>query len=171
MDSHGIFYLVIIVTYKNPVVPTNDFNDLDDFPRPTPSFSLGFSLGRFFHSKSGGFGKRGKPSPDPEPRRCLRLPHLRGFSPQRPEMKSGADDALLCAAPSALLPRARRFDENGPARTLDRRSWFHVQAMKADKPRLSACPSKVNHPRLHSGCGLLCWPYRWSLSRHKAGTG
>ncbi len=33
--------------------------------------------------------------------------------------------------------------EEGPARTLNRQSWFHEQAWKADRPRLSACTSKV----------------------------
>jgi len=33
--------------------------------------------------------------------------------------------------------------EEGPARTLNRQSWFHEQAWKADKPRLSACTSNV----------------------------
>lgn len=103
-----------------------------------------------------------------QPASGLHVTHLYGDTPQRPKNRSGTDDALFSARPLALLLRARRFDENGPARTLNRRSWLHVQAMKADKPRLSACPSKVNHPRLHSGCGLLCWPYRWSLARHTA---
>ena len=47
--------------------------------------------------------------------------HLSGGTPQHPENRSGADDALFSAKPSALLPRARRFDENGPAHTLNRR--------------------------------------------------
>ena len=39
-------------------------------------------------------------------------------------------------------PEGAVFDVEGPARTLNRRPWFHVQAMKADKPRLSACTGK-----------------------------
>jgi hypothetical protein len=106
-----------------------------------------------------------------QPASGLHVTHLYGDTPQRPKNRSGTDDALLSAAPSALLPRARRFDENGPARTLNRRSWSYVQARKADKPRLSACTGKVNNPRLLSGCGLLLWQCRWSLTRHEAGTG
>jgi hypothetical protein len=77
-----------------------------------------------------------------QPASALHVTRLYGDTPQRPEIRSGAVDALFPAAPSALLLMARRFDENGPARTLNRRRWFHVQAMKADKPRLSACTSK-----------------------------
>ena len=39
-------------------------------------------------------------------------------------------------------PEGAAFDEDGPARTLKRRSWYQVKAMKADKPRLSACTSR-----------------------------
>lgn len=48
------------------------------------------------------------------------------------------------SAPQAFrpAPEGAAFHEKGPARTLNRRSWFHVQAMKADKSRLSACTGK-----------------------------
>ena len=74
-----------------------------------------------------------------------------GLTPQRPKNRSGAGDALFSERPLALLLRARRFDENGPARPLNRRSWLHVQAMKADKPRLSACASNGAMRRLIQG--------------------
>lgn len=81
-----------------------------------------------------------------QPANGLHVTRLCRDTPQRPEKRSGAGDALFSATPSALLPRARGSEQNGPARTLNQRSWLHVQAMKADKPRLSACPSKVIHP-------------------------
>ena len=59
------------------------------------------------------------------------------------------------------VPQAQRpalegaaLNEEGPARTLNRRSWFQVLAGKADKPRLSAFTGKVINPRLLSGCGF-----------------
>lgn len=57
-----------------------------------------------------------------QPASGLHVTRLCGDTPQRPEIPSGTDDTLFSAKPSALLPRARRFDENGPARTLNRRS-------------------------------------------------
>ena len=51
--------------------------------------------------------------------------------------------------------RGRRFDEKGPARTLNRWAWFHVQAMKDDKPRLSACTSHFSDFHLNQGA-ILC---------------
>lgn len=65
-----------------------------------------------------------------------------GDTPQRPEKRSGADVAHGPARRSCALLRARRLTRR-PARTLNRRSWFHVQAWKVDKPRLCACTSKV----------------------------
>lgn len=64
-------------------------------------------------------------------------------------------------------PEGAVFNEEGPARTLNRRSWFHVQAKKADKPRLSACTSKRLTPPL-SGCGFLPCHSRWPLAPHTA---
>jgi hypothetical protein len=47
------------------------------------------------------------------------------------------------SAPQACrpAPEGAVFNEEGPACTLNRRPRFHVQAWKADKPRLSACKS------------------------------
>lgn len=56
---------------------------------------------------------------------------------------------------SRPAPEGAAFEQHGPARTLNRRSWFHVQAWKADKSRLSACTSKVKDGHLPSGCGYL----------------
>jgi hypothetical protein len=77
-----------------------------------------------------------------QPASALHVTRLYGDTPQRPEIRSGAGDALFPAGPSALLLRARRFDENGPARTLNRRTWLHVQAMESRQAPLSACTSK-----------------------------
>lgn len=48
------------------------------------------------------------------------------------------------SAPQTLrpAPEGAVFNEEGPARTLNWRSWFPVQARKVDYPRLSACTSK-----------------------------
>ena len=48
-------------------------------------------------------------------------------------------------------PEGAAFGVKGPARTLNRRPWFHVQARKADKPRLSACASKKATPASFQG--------------------
>ena len=61
--------------------------------------------------------------------------------------------------------RGRRFDEKGPARTLNRWAWFHVQAMKDDKPRLSACTSRLAFPTSFQGAILLILRSRWPLGR------
>lgn len=66
------------------------------------------------------------------------------------------------SAPQAVrpAPKGAAFGEKGHARTLNRLSWFHMQAMKADKPRLSACTSGCAISPL-SGCS--------SCLRHTAG--
>ena len=60
--------------------------------------------------------------------------------------------------------RGRRFDEKGPARTLNRWAWFHVQAMKDDKPRLSACTGRLAFPTSFQGAILLILRSRWPLA-------
>lgn len=58
-------------------------------------------------------------------------------------MVGGADGALCPADLFGPAPKGAAFYENDPARTLNRRSWFHVQARKADEPRLSACTCNI----------------------------
>ena len=91
-----------------------------------------------------------------------------GGTPQRPKIQSGAGDALCPAGPSALLLRARRFTAMGPARTLNRQTWFHAQASKADKSRLSACTSNDSDFRLLSGCDFSSDGNRWPLAQFLA---
>ncbi len=70
------------------------------------------------------------------------------------------------SAPQAVrpAPKGAAFGEKGHARTLNRLSWFHVQAMKADKPRLSACTSGSAIPPPFR-VQLLLASHRWSLVR------
>ena len=53
------------------------------------------------------------------------------------------------------LPRVRLSEKKGPAGTLNRQTWKNVQALKADRSRLSACLRQNCDIRLLSGCGLF----------------
>lgn len=61
-------------------------------------------------------------------------------------------------------PKGAAFGEKGHARTLNRLPWFHMQAMKDDRPRLSACASGCAIPPPFR-VRLLLASDRWSLVR------
>ena len=80
-----------------------------------------------------------------KPASGLHVIHLCGDTPQHPsEFGAGL---MSRSVPQTLrpAPEGAAFAEEGPARTLNRRLWFHVQARKADRPRLSACTSNATN--------------------------
>ena len=82
------------------------------------------------------------PSPEPEPLRCLRLPLHAGTPRNAPRIGAGLVTRSVPQS-SRPAPEGAMPIEEGPARTLNRQSWFHVQAWNVDMPRLSACTGKV----------------------------
>ena len=60
------------------------------------------------------------------------------------------------SVPQAMRPALEGavFDNKGSARTLKQAAWCHVQAMKADRPRLSACTSRFAISASFQGASL-----------------
>lgn len=71
--------------------------------------------------------------------------------PAAPRIMSGADDALY---PARLTARSLGLGvlREGPRTRAETADTDHVQAMKADKSRLSACTIMFSYIRLLSGC-------------------
>jgi hypothetical protein len=62
------------------------------------------------------------------------------------------------SAPQAVRPalEGAAFGEKGHGRILNRLSWFHVLAIKANRPRLSAYTSGCAVPLLPQGTAFAC---------------
>lgn len=114
---------------------------------------------------------RGRSSPAPEPDARLRPPLRAGTPRNAPGKRSGADDALCPAGPSALLLRARRLMFRAPHARRLRPAWGQDRPARRQGPAGASDPGHDAGPACGRGarCCLVQLAGRSPFMMHSQG--
>ena len=88
-----------------------------------------------------------------------------GGTPQRPEIRSGAGDALGPARRSGALLRARCLTQRAPHALCLRQSWLQMQAWESRQTPPFCLHRRLRKSPPQSGRDLLFGQSRWPLPR------